>query len=192
MSKLHVDLLGHLANIEYLVNQIHARGEVHDDMGIPLPYHMEKAREEAARSMSASLGGDGEESVKSLGQAYSRANHVVDHLHNNLLEQLKATGTGNFNPVSMTQNIKDVDAVNQYHIKLGTTATDITHYELNKAQNKIDQNNKKLEELEEKKKFYKEANDNAREVVDNIADENNLNLPGSWDRHRDEPSPNGE
>ena len=184
MTQHHVNMLHSLANMEYMVNQIHARTPMHDQHGTPITDFMSKARHHISLSALDSNGGNHIEALKNMRTGAVYCDQVMGALSQAITNQAKDVTSLNpsISQSTVLNNLKDAEA-----------AADHWRVAVSHGQKYANEVAEKMPQIvEEKKQEIRDATDNAREVIDSIADEQNLNLPGNWDRHGDEPAPNGE
>ena len=174
MSKHHIEALAHLANMHYIASQIHARTPLVDETGKSIVDYMDDATKHLNESMFHGTIGNPQNSLFSLRRTYQTTQGVMGMLNKAAQNQYDDAVKGNLSPDTAVKNMDDMNAFAEQHDLFLNKGKDIV----------LDQQNKGLS--------TKEKVDNAREVIDSIADEHNLLLPGSWTRHGDEPAPNGE
>ena len=168
-------MLAHLANMNYIVQQMHARVPLMDrDAEVPITFHMDHAREQLQQSMGHALANNPVESLKSLKQAYTSSFAAVQVMQDELPKQVVRAANGELSMDAVSKNLEDANIAIEHNSNMMSKVRNYMDEEVSKA------------------KSQKELSDNAREIVDKIADDNNLLLPGSWTRGGDEPSPNGE
>jgi hypothetical protein len=174
MSVHHIEALANLANMHYIASQIHARTPIVDETGKSIVDYMDDATKHLNESMFHSTTGNPQNSLFSLRQAYQHTQGVMNMLINAGENHVKEAENGKMRGSDLIKNITDMNAFVDQHAAF-----------LDKGKNIVaDQQEKGLKQ--------KDLQDNARQVIEGIADENNLLLPGSWTRHGDEPAPNGE
>lgn len=174
MSQQHIEALATLANMHYMASQIHARTPIVDREGTSIVDHMNKATDHLTESMAHSINGHSESSLFSLRSAVIRTQGVLKMLHDSMNHQVDAAREGRLHPNTVVSNINDATAFVDLQNNLTNKGKEIVANE------------------QAKTKGTRDMVDNARDVIEGIADENNLLLPGNWTRHGDEPAPNGE
>ena len=178
MSIHHIEALANLANLHYIASQIHARTPVTDETGKSVVDYMNDATKHLNQSMVYSNTGDPQNSLFSLRQAYQHTHGVMGMLMGAGEKQVSDAGNGTLPLPTLKANMDDIHSYIDNHATFLEKSKAIIAHEQEKG---IAQRDSARDSL-----------NNAREVIDSIADENNLLLPGSWTRHGDEPAPNGE
>jgi hypothetical protein len=178
MSTHHIQALANLANMHYIATQIHARTPIRDETGNSVVDYMNKATEHLNESMFHSTTGDAQKSLFSLRQTYQHTHGVLGMLLAAGEKQYDQARKGELPaPIAMS-NMNDMQSFTEHHSAFLDKGKDIVANEQEKGLSQIDSTRQKL--------------DNARDVVEGIADEQNLLLPGSWVNRGDGKSPNGE
>jgi len=174
MSKLHIEALANLANMHYIASQIHARTPIVDETGKSIVDYMDDATRHLNESMAHSNNGNSQNSLFSLRQAYQNTQGVMGMLIDAGEHHIKEAENGRMLGSELIKNMNDTNAFVDQHEAFLNTGKRIV----------ADQQERGLNQ--------KELQDNARQVVEGIADENNLLLPGSWVNKGDNKAPNGE
>lgn len=178
MSTHHIEALANLANMHYIATQIHARTPIRDETGNSVVDYMNKATEHLNQSMFHSTTGDAQQSLFSLRQTYQHTHGVLGMLLAAGEKQYDQATKGELPAPIVMANMSDMKSFTEHHTAFLDKGKDIVANEQEKGLAQRDSTREKL--------------DNARDVVEGIADEQNLLLPGSWVNRGDGKSPNGE
>ena len=178
MGTHHIEALANLANMHYIATQIHARTPIRDETGNSVVDYMNKATEHLNQSMFHSTTGDAQQSLFSLRQTYQHTHGVLGMLLAAGEKQYDQAAKGELPASIVMANMSDMKSFTEHHTSFLDKGKDIIANEQEKGLAQRDSTREKL--------------DNARDVVEGIADEQNLLLPGSWVNRGDGKSPNGE
>jgi len=178
MSTHHIQALANLANMHYIATQIHARTPIRDETGNSVVDYMNKATEHLNESMFHSTTGDAQKSLFSLRQTYQHTHGVLGMLLAAGEKQYDQAKQGLIAPDTAMANMRDMASFTEHNSAFLEKGKDIVANEQEKGLAQVSNTRDQL--------------DNARDVVEGIADEKNLLLPGSWVNRGDGKSPNGE
>jgi hypothetical protein len=174
MSLHHIEALANLANLHYIASQVHARTPIVDEAGKSVVDYMNDATKHMNESMVHSTTGDPRSSLFSLRQTYQHTHGVLGMLMDAGEKQIANAQNGSLPLHVLKSNMDDIHSFIDNHSAFLAKGKDIVANEQEKGLNQRD------------------LQDNAREVIENIADEQNLLLPGSWVNRGDGKAPNGE
>jgi hypothetical protein len=164
--------------MHYIATQIHARTPIRDETGNSVVDYMNKATEHLNESMFHSTTGEPQKSLFSLRQTYQHTHGVLGMLLAAGEKQYDQAKQGLISPGTAMANMRDMASFTEHNSAFLEKGKDIVANEQEKG---IAQVNNTRQQL-----------DNARDVVEGIADEKNLLLPGSWVNRGDGKAPNGE
>jgi hypothetical protein len=173
MSKHHIEALAALANMRYIASGIHARTPI-EQGGVTVLDHLDEARNNLQHSMLRSNSGDPLQSLLSLRACYTHTNNGMKLLQSELTKHGQAALNGQGNQGDVLKSLEDTNAYAEHQQNFMGHAKGIMAHETSKVQGILD------------------MQDNARNVIEGIADDNNLLLPGSWVNKGDNEAPNGE
>jgi hypothetical protein len=174
MSQQHIEALATLANMHYIASQLHARTPVVDSDGSSIVNHMDTATKHLNDSMLKSNSGDSQGSLFSLRRSYQHTHGVLQMLMTAGEDQIERAKRGELSPDTVLTNMADMNSFVNHHEDFLNKGTEIV---ANQQKKGLDQ---------------RDLQDNAREVIEGIADDKNLLLPGSWVNRGDGKAPNGE
>jgi hypothetical protein len=173
MSKHHIAALAALANMRYIASEIHARTPIEEN-GITILDHLDNARNHLQNSMLRSNASDPLQSLLSLKGAYTKAQDGMKLLQSQLNTHGQSALNGEGNQDNILKSLQDTEAYAGHQKAFMSHAKDIMEHETGKIQG------------------IRDMQDNAKSVIEGIADDQNLLLPGSWVNKGDNEAPNGE
>lgn len=194
MSKFHNEILAHLANMEQSITRIHARTPIliptqdpnvkNSVKFIGIDQALKDARADIVRSSLSSNSGEHLAAMTQLREGMNKHMGIVDGLKRGLNGQVSLLSSGNskFTPEQLQDNLADASAAMEH---LNSAMDSYKNYAVH-----IKENMSEIEETAKQKQ--REMIDNARDVVDSVADENNLLLPGNYVNRPNKRAPNGE
>jgi hypothetical protein len=173
MSKHHIAALASLANMRYIASDIHARTPIEQN-GITILDHLDNARNHLQNSMLRSNASDPLQSLLSLKGAYTKAQDGMNLLQSELNKHGQSALNGEGNQDNILKSLQDTEGYAEHQKNFMGHAKNIMAYESDKVQG------------------IRDMQDNAKSVIEGIADDQNLLLPGSWVNRGDNKAPNGE
>lgn len=173
MSQHHIAALASLANMRYIASEIHARTPIEQN-GITILDHLDNARNHLQNSMLRSTASDPLQSLLSLKGAYTKAQDAMKLLQSQLNTHGQSALNGEGNEDNVLKSLQDTEAYAGHQQAFMSHTRDIMTHETGKVQG------------------IRDMQDNARSVIEGIADDQNLLLPGSWVNKGDNEAPNGE
>jgi hypothetical protein len=173
MSQHHIAALAALANMRYIASEIHARTPIEQD-GVTMLDHLDEARNHLQHSMLRSNSGDPLQSLLSLKATYTNTNKGMNLLQSELNKHGQAALNGEGSQSNILKSLEDTNAYAEHQQNFMGHAKNIIEHENSKVQG------------------IRDMQDNARNVIEGVADDNNLLLPGSWVNKGDNEAPNGE
>jgi hypothetical protein len=174
MSLHHVEALASLANMHYIASQIHARTPVNDETGKSIVDYMDDATKHLNQSLLHSNTGNAQSSLFSLRQTYQHTQGVMSMLLEAGEHQINEAENGRMLGSDLVKNMTDMNAFADHHAAF------------------LDKGKAIVADQQEKGLAQKDLQNNAKDVIEGIADDNNLFLPGSWVNRGDNKAPNGE
>lgn len=187
MSRFHNEILAHFANMEHAINNIHARtpmfvSTVNGHMAVDDAF--KDARRDIVDSSLHFNSGDHVVAIAKLRDGMSKHEDILKGVQAGIQGQLSLikSGQSKFTMNQVEKNLDDLQASLPHLNSAIHSYRELSKYYADNLE----------KTTEEQKAVEKEKTDNARNVIDSIADEHNIELPSGWDRHRGEESPNGE
>lgn len=173
MSQHHIAALASLANMRYIASEIHARTPIEQN-GVTILDHLDEARNHLQHSMLRSNASDPLQSLLSLRSAYTKGQDSMNLLQNELNKHGQSALNGEGNQDNILKSLQDTEGYAEHQKNFMDHAKNIMAYENDKVQG------------------IRDMQDNAKEAIESVADENNLLLPGIWVNRGDNKAPNGE